>query len=79
MYEDYHLIPLILTPSSPHFHPCSPHSHPDSQHCHPIPRILIRIPCIPISPTLNVRINNPNLLSMNEDALTYLLLYGDNT
>ena len=27
----------------------------------------------------NVRIVNPNLLSMNKDALTYLLLYGDNT
>ena len=27
----------------------------------------------------NVRTVNPNLLSMNEDALTHLLLYGDNT
>ena len=27
----------------------------------------------------NVRIVNPNLLSMNEEALTHLLLYGDNT
>ena len=26
----------------------------------------------------NVTIANPNLLSMNEDALTHLLLYGDN-
>ena len=27
----------------------------------------------------DVRTVNPNLLSMNEDALTHLLLYGDNT
>ena len=27
----------------------------------------------------NVRIVNPNVLSMNEDSLTQLLLYGDNT
>ena len=27
----------------------------------------------------NVRIVNPNLLSMNKDSLTHLLLYGDNT
>ena len=27
----------------------------------------------------NVRIGNPNLLSMNEDALIHLLLYGDNS
>ena len=27
----------------------------------------------------NLRIVNPNLLSMNEDALTHLLLYCDNT
>ena len=27
----------------------------------------------------NVRIVKPNLLSMNENALTHLLLYGDNT
>ena len=27
----------------------------------------------------NVRIVNPNLLSMNKDALTHFLLYGDYT
>ena len=27
----------------------------------------------------NVRIVNPDLLSINEDALTHLLLYGDNS
>ena len=27
----------------------------------------------------NIRTVNPNLLSINEDALTHLLLYGDNT